>query len=276
MTAFVLNSLRYLSQAAQPQSAISVWLLRPLALTLSFIVACVIWCSQYLVLSCTPGLSSRSWIKRRLRLLNRMHPLRAAGFIITLIGLLMVGLSIAFKIILEPVPYVEVPQSLESKDDALRIILESQAQNPALDRPLLSVQDLLRKYTHKWDSTYKHGRVRLLDNSLRDPAKSRSGTANLRTEPGQPDTPLSQTPAVGLPNLKVIPAQDDQRAQAALERLASAPAYTVYRLDTTPLKMPRHLLENAAQPCASSSAIARTALQCLNIISYATAPVSNH
>jgi hypothetical protein len=277
MTAFVLNSLRHLSQIAQPQATISVWLLRPLVLTLSLIAACVIWCGRYLTLGSTPSLSSRVWIKRRLRVLSRMHPIRAVGFVVTLIGLLMVVLSIAFKVILEPVPYIEVPQSIESKDDALRIILESQAQNPALDQPLLSIDELLRKYSRKWDGAYKQqrGRVRLLDNSLRDPEKARSSAPSLRTEFGPNDAPVYQT-SVGLPDLKVIPVQDARHAQAALERLASAPAYTVYRLDAAPLKMPRHLLENAAQPCAGNPIVARTAAQCLNIISYATAPVSSH
>lgn len=75
---------------------------------------------------CSLNTVRRGWARRRLRLINRMRLDRAIGLGIAAVGLLVLWLSILFKVMVEPVPYVTEPIDLDSKDSTLRHMLEAQ------------------------------------------------------------------------------------------------------------------------------------------------------
>ena len=163
MTTYVLNSLRHhLAHAAHANGVYFGWLIRRCTLLLSFLAACSVWAGSRVSLMLVP-MSTRVWVKRRVRVINRMHTTRVVGFLIALIGLVMVWLSILFKVLLDPVPYIEPPQAIESKDDALRITLEAQHLPAALDKPMPSVEDLVKSYRRHWGASIKRGHTRLND-----------------------------------------------------------------------------------------------------------------
>ncbi len=257
MTAFVLNSIRSLSQVTQPQAALTVWLLRPLGLALSFVVACAIWLGRYLQMILLPSPSTRVWVKRRVRIINRMHPTRAAGFVITLVGLLMVWLAILFKVIIEPVPYIEVPQSIESKDDALRLTLEAKTQNPALDKPLPTVAELLKRHSNKWGApAQQRGRAHLSESALHAPAAQTQRT-RLLGETSSVPTEQQVTPAQGeqnpesLSNSAQKTNQHTSRPQTQPQPLP--PTHTTLTPDGAPANIPRPQLAST-YPGATSPA----------------------
>ncbi len=272
MTAFVLNSIRSLSQVTRPQAAFTLWLLRPLGLVLSFVAACIIWLGHYLEIICLPSLSTRAWVKRRVRILNRMHPTRALGFMITLVGLLMVWLAILFKVIVEPVPYIEVPQSVESKDDALRLTLEAQTQNPALDKPLPTIAELVKLHSNKWGAPAKQrGRARLPENALRAPAAQIQRT-HLLGQASSASAEQKVTPAQGAQNPESPLSAQKIHQHTAQPQTPPAAAHITTAAENSPVKTPQPLLASNT-PCGT---IVGPAVPCRNNFDYAIAPVSNH
>lgn len=92
-----------------------------------------------------PSAATRIWVNRRFRLINRLRTSCAVGLVIAAIGLALIGLSITFHILIEPITYMGVPLENKSKDALLRQIIE--ARHPSQEREYTM---LIRPRTPQW------------------------------------------------------------------------------------------------------------------------------
>lgn len=155
-----------------------------------------------------PGLSGRIWARRRLRVLNRMRCGRALGFGITSVGLLVLVLSILFKLLVEPAAVSPLAESVDmnSKDGLLRQLLEARHPSQEKDYELPARQTLPPGWERRGAlRTEKNGRFTQsrLPAAVSTSAPAMATSASMTNQQKSHSAPVISTAVVLAPTVSV-------------------------------------------------------------------------